>query len=561
MYIVVSDLITTLSTEIVDNLTVQFKQKVVLMKTPVLIVGAGPTGLTMAVELKRHGIPFRIIDKQTKPVITSNALAAQTRTLELWDDEGLLPTVLNKGAAVRGINIYSLGEKILHLDLDNTILETPYPFVLGIAQHQTEAMLLEHLTQHNIQVEMNVELTTFTEKPNEIIATLRHSSGEIEHVNTQWLIACDGAHSAIRTQCNMAFSGQDLAQHFILADLKITTELLHNELHIFFSADGPLLFIRFNEDTFRIIADVSKDARFTTNQPPSFAQIQELIHQRYPYPIQLAEPIWTSSFWIHERIMSSFKVNNIFFAGDAAHIHSPVGGQGMNTGIQDAYNLAWKLALVINNKAYPAILESYQAERYPFAKSILRGTTFLTRFITLHNKWLCKLRNVILTYVLKSKHWRKKIFSTMTQLNIHYKNSALITDVLNNEPGPKAGTRMLSLPRDNNIELINFVRGPQHSLLIFLNSETELAPCLQLKETIEKNYPGLMQFILISTRDKLTGWNETIIEDKEGKIHQQYQAKQPMLYLIRPDKYIGFRSTLEQANELMTYLKTHFIKS
>src|SRR3990167_3116677 len=180
--------------------------------TPVLIVGAGPTGLSMAVGLHRHGIPFRIIDKQVKPVTTSNAIVIQTRTLEVWDDMGFLSRAVARGNIIKQFSLYVKNKKLASIAFE--LLATTHPFVLGLAQSQTEHMLHEYLKQNNIPVEIEVELTDFTEQINSMRATLRHKGGEVETLQADWLIACDGAHSLIREKTHLAFQGREFEQHF-----------------------------------------------------------------------------------------------------------------------------------------------------------------------------------------------------------------------------------------------------------------------------------------------------------------------------------------------------------
>ncbi|HLB58150.1 MAG TPA: FAD-dependent monooxygenase, partial [Gammaproteobacteria bacterium] len=408
---------------------------------PVLITGAGPTGLSMAVELNRHGIAFRIIDKQTKPVPTSNALVAQTRTLEVWEDQGLLSDALTRGNILRGFNFYAKNKNIIHLDLN--ILNSDYPFVLGIAQHQTEVMLLDYLKNQGISVERETELIDFSEEKNQVKTTLRHPNGETEVLQADWVIACDGARSLLRTRCHIPFLGKELSQHFVLADLKIKSELPSNQVYAFMSDNGPLLLIQFDQNYSRLIAEVTHDPELSAAKSVTDEQLKRLVRERSPFKLELEKPVWTSGFWIHERIVSSYRHNNIFFAGDTAHIHSPAGGQGMNTGIQDVYNLAWKLALVINKKAPSTLLDSYHIEREQVGKSVLKKTTLLTWMISLHHPVLSFIRNWILSHVMRFEKIRKKIAEDMTQLAIHYKNSSVIEDHLKTCLGPPPGMRML----------------------------------------------------------------------------------------------------------------------
>lgn len=524
--------------------------------TPVLIVGAGPSGLTMALELQRHGIPFRIIDKKIKPVPTSNALAAQTRTLEVWDDENLISAALTRGMPIYNFNGYANNKKII--DLNFKTIPSAFRFLLSISQHQTESMLLDRLQQKNILVEMNVELVDFSEGKR-IAAVLRHPDGSFEDIQTSWLIACDGSHSIIRTKLNVPFVGKELPQHFILADVKIKSDLPPNSVNAFFSDQGPFALIQFDKDYYRIIAEVTHHPEFKTAKNISLDQLQQLARERCPLPLALSEPIWTSGFWIHERMIHSFSKENIFFMGDAAHIHSPVGGLGMNTGIQDAYNLAWKLAMVIQNKAPAKILSTYQTERVPVAKTVLRNTTMLTRIVTLHNSLLCRLRNFMIAQLLKNEKNRQKMLANMTQLTIRYSDNLLVKECLPKAKGPHAGSRMLYSSDPSSSDLMNHTRGIEHCLLFFTANEMDLTQSIQLKNVIATTHPGLCKFILIHKHNSISSWTDINILDVDNTLHELYHARYPCIYLVRPDKVIGFRGTMRDSEKLTHYLQIYHL--
>ena len=525
--------------------------------TPVLIVGAGPTGLSMAVGLHRHGIPFRIIDKQVKPVTTSNAIVIQTRTLEVWDDMGFLSRAVARGNIIKQFSLYVKNKKLASIAFE--LLATTHPFVLGLAQSQTEHMLHEYLKQNNIPVEIEVELTDFTEQINSMRATLRHKGGEVETLKADWLIACDGAHSLIREKTHLAFQGREFEQHFVLADFPLDSGIAEHDICLFLADKGPLIIARYNQDHARVIAEVTHDSELSAAKSVTTEQLNRLLADRCPFPVKIKGATWASGFWIHEKLIAAYRHKRIFFLGDAAHIHSPAGGQGMNTGIQDAYNLAWKLALVIQKRARPSLLESYQDERYGVAETLLRNTTGLTRLITLRNPLLKKIRHLLMSLLTKSDRFRKKIAMTLTQLAVHYPTSPLTQDCLKHRSTTAAGMRMLDGRLDQG-RLFDYVRGIEHCLLIFHGTQPLPAPILlNLKNRLQQTYPQLIKLVLITPKEKLAGWDEAIVFDKNLALHQLYQVAEPSLYLIRPDKYIGFRGALMHQDELMTYLNKIFL--
>lgn len=521
---------------------------------PVLIVGAGPTGLTMAVTLQRHGIPFRIIDKAIKPVTTSNAIIVHTRTLEVWDDLGLFSQALEKGNIIHEFSVYAKKEKLVSVNFDD--IESTHRFILGLSQHCTEEILHAALQAQQISIEMETELIDLIEQSDSVTATLRHADGTTETVTTDWLIACDGGHSFIREKLQLEFRGKDLTEHFILADLPLASNLAKENLALFLTEQGPLIIAYYNQENARIIAEVTHDPVLHDAKSVTQAQTEKILADRCPFPLQPQPAIWTSGFWIHERLIAAYQKNRVFFMGDTAHIHSPAGGQGMNTGIQDAYNLAWKLALVIQKHATSKLLSSYAEERQAVAKTLLKNTTALTYLMTLRHPILVALRNFMLPMVAHSEKLRKKIAMKITQLAIHYKKSSLTHDCLKQPSRSQAGMRMVDVEREHD-RLFDYVRGPRFCLLAFSGiTDTDLAPLKQLVQTIEEKYPNLIKVLLIQANSAT--WEKELLHDQNQLIHQAYQTTQPQLYLIRPDKYIGFRGEWSHGEALLGYLERVF---
>lgn len=512
---------------------------------PVIIVGAGPTGLTMALELTRYGIPVRIIDKAIKPVVHSNALAVQTRTLYAWQDMELLSHALSLGEKVNGFNLYSGNKKLASINLN--LLDGDINFVLGLSQHETEKMLIERLREKNITVEMEVNIIDLQEREGNIKVVLQHKDGKQEELNTEWLIACDGGHSFVREKINIPFAGKELSQHFVLADAVVQSDLAKNEGHFFISDKGIFLFIQFDKKYSRIIVEVSNDPALKEAKSLTYAQVKELAEKLCPVKLNISEPIWTSGFWIHENIIANYRHKHIFFAGDAAHLHSPAGGQGMNTGIQDAYNFAWKLAYVLQGKAKEILLDTYQTERYPVAKNILRGTTFLTNIITTHNHLLQKLRNAIILNFSKIRFIQKKIIKTLTELEIKYSSSFLVKDCVPWQGGPKPGTfdpKLAAIKRDAGFTLM-FFAAKTHQADAFAEFRNNF------------KYASLVKCIYIN--NDVSGWDGASVVDENLELHKNIGIKKPSLYLLRPDQYIGFRGELKHKSELEKYF-SHFVQ-
>ncbi len=326
-------------------------------KPGVLIVGAGPTGLVAAHELARAGIKCRLISKDPHRAMQSRAIAIHPRTVETFELMGLGDDFLAAGQRITGVNMYGDSGRIAHVNFDG--LETRYPFVLGVPQDETERILEEHVAKLGLAVERNTELVGLAQHGSGFTARLQKGD-HIEEVETDWVLGCDGAHSAVREKLGIAFEGSTYPEHFLLADVRVEGDLDHDEAAVWLPADGATGFFPLPEDRWRlIVANSPADWK----AEPNLAQCQALIEQRGLSHLRLADPLWTAVFRIHRREAGHFHQGRAFLLGDAAHIHSPVGGQGMNMGIEDAVNLAWKLGLVIGQGGNPALLDSYEPAR------------------------------------------------------------------------------------------------------------------------------------------------------------------------------------------------------
>lgn len=322
------------------------------MKVDVLIVGAGPVGLAMAVELVRYGVSARIIDKAPERSDKSKAVVLWSRTLELMDRAGCTQALLAAGCNVVGVNIVDGSKQIAHVTFDGVV--TPHPYVLMLPQNETERVVGEHLNGSGVQIERGVELTVFAAGADQVISTVRHADGREEQIKSSWLIGCDGAHSTVRHQLGMEFVGNTLPSNWMLADVHLSGVPWKGEIDIGWHADGILALFPILANRYRVIADVGVTHDSTPQADPTLEEVQAILNQRGPGGIQASEPVWLANFRINERKVADYRSGRVFLAGDAAHIHSPAGGQGMNTGMQDACNLAWKLALVQRNLCSPS---------------------------------------------------------------------------------------------------------------------------------------------------------------------------------------------------------------
>ncbi len=468
----------------------------------VLIVGAGPTGLMMACELARHGIKFRIIDKKPERTLTSNATWIQTRTIELLDQIGLAPLFLKAGHPCTAINVYVDGKPLVSIPFNG--IESTYPFILMLPQSETEKLLIERLEELKHQVEWSSELVDLKQEDNKVVTTVKSPDGKSEMIISDWLIASDGANSKIREKCQIFFPGEDLTEQFVVADAQIDSFTSKDEIHLFFDQGTLFAASPLGENKYRIAANLHLDyPRQTFYKKEVIDLVQERGHGAY----YVTDVAWISPFWIHGKIAEQMRRHSIFLMGDAAHIHSPAGGQGMNTGIQDAYNLAWKLALVIKGKGNPLLLDSYQAERYPVISEVVNQTENFTKMALFDESFLADLQKFSQQVLQGETEPIKKICSLLSQVNIRYQQSPIISyEASNQDFSPKPGERAPNVIIDQSTRLYDYLRNTQHNILLFTGpakKQQELNGIKQLKEWLDQLHPDLIKTYVIS-KEKIT---------------------------------------------------------
>ena len=409
------------------------------MINPVLVAGAGPVGLTAAMELARYGVPVRIVDQAPTRTDKSKAIAVWLRTLELLDRAGCADCFVAAGTRMRAVNIRSGHDRIARVPLDEAGLALPQ--LLIIPQSESERLLEAHLERYGVRVERSVALTGFADTGEGVTATLRRADGTSETVEARWLVACDGAHSLVRHTLGLAFAGDTLAANFVLADVRVGgLGTPGDELAMFWHQDGILAFFPFSHGRYRIIGDLGDDMA----GDPDFAVLQAIVRQRTPPGVTLSDPAWLSTFRINERMVPEYRVGRVFLAGDAAHVHSPAGGQGMNTGMQDAFNLAWKLALVHGGLAGQDLLDSYSPERSGIAKQVLAESGRLTRVATVRNPLVQTLRNFAAHHLLGLPSAQHVMAARLSETTIRYPASRLIADAAGHIGGPAPGERIIA---------------------------------------------------------------------------------------------------------------------
>lgn len=520
--------------------------------TKVLIVGAGPSGLMMAAQLLRYGIQPVIIDSKDGPTTHTKAVAVQARSLEIYRQLGLIDQVLRDGQIAAGVTFNEDGKQKASLSFHNIGEDdTLYPYVFIYPQSKNERVLLDYLTQHACPVYWNTSLVSLDQQAGYVTAKLKDDNKEYT-LTCDWVIGADGAHSQVRKEMQVAFKGETYAHYFYLLDARIESPVLQDDhfVQLFLSkSDFAGFFPMQEQDSFRLIGKVPEN--LAGNQDLKVEDVLPGLKSITGSSINITQNNWFTTYKLHHRMAEDFRKQRCFLIGDAAHIHSPVGGQGMNTGLQDAYNLAWKLAGVINGTMKPVVLESYAGERMPVAKALLRSTDAVFNMVISKN-WLVGLIKPLMVGLLstlwKSGKIRKVFFKRVSQLDINYRHSNINLH-LSHKATIKAGDRLPYIPiydekKQEETDLHEWCSKPGFTLIalgrfdeIFLFSSARW---------IAQQYNGILNFYYLPP----SGKNIKVFEAFEADPHGQKAI------IVRPDMYIGYINDVVDMVIIDNYLRS-----
>ncbi|MGO4689416.1 FAD-dependent monooxygenase [Glaciibacter sp. 2TAF33] len=517
----------------------------------VLIVGAGPTGLALAAQLRALGVGFRIVDRATDAVHESRALAIQARTLEVLTPLGLGAELAAQGDAATVLLMHFANSTAEIPLFDEGFDETSFPYLLFLSQAKTERILADRLAQAGTPVERGVEFRTLAHDAGAVTSTLDTAAGEVV-IRSRYVVGCDGAHSAVRHSSGIRFPGTAFPQSFVIADLEADA-LETGRVHVYLAADGMMFFFPLGSPaTWRMLVMASPTA---ATEAPTLEAVQAIVGRYTTDPVVLRDPVWLTNFTVHSRRAESFRAGPVFLAGDAAHIHSPAGAQGMNTGIQDAVNLGWKLALVCQGLAGETVLDSYQSERLPVARSVLRMTDRAFRVATSRNplfRWFRpRAAAVVVPMALRIRLLRRIGFLVVSQLGIGYRKSPLSV-----EGRPRLGRRARAGDRLPDSAIT--VNGHATTLHRSLPSGFCLlccGPAGEWPEHVELGgpRPALVQVIRLSSAGGPGVW---VDPTQQALRRMGLRPADTAQFLVRPDGYIGYRARGADLSGVRAYLES-----
>jgi len=508
------------------------------INTDVLIIGAGPTGLSLACQLLRYGIDSVAVEKNEGITPYSKAIGVQARTLEIFDQIGLAQAAVARGTIADRARLLIDGEIRGELDFSNIGKGlSPFPFVLMLEQSKTEHLLYQYLRSHQKDVLWNTELEGFARDAGGVVAQVKTSGNENQTIEAKYIVGCDGPKSLVRHTLGLTFEGSTFERLFYVADAQVDWEMTHDSLHVCFSPDSFVVFFPLKgEKRYRIVGvfpeELSKDQGEIL-----YEEIETRIKTESQLHLDIHDVEWFSTYKVHSRHVNRFSSGRGFLAGDSAHIHTPAGAQGMNTGIQDGYNLAWKLALVIRGRAGKGLLETYNEERLENAKRLLNttdrffgfaaGTDWLMNFVRLH------VLPPIAKHLFSLDAVRKFAFPVVSQIGINYRHSSLSQHAGDENFEVKAGDRLPYFLIDGR-NVFDLLRAPKFHFLVFSNESGKWEGLSKIENQYSTEV-DINQVSLLPEVEEIFGTNKDFC------------------MLLRPDNHVGAISS-DISSSILKYL-------
>jgi 2-polyprenyl-6-methoxyphenol hydroxylase-like FAD-dependent oxidoreductase len=513
------------------------------MDIDVLVVGAGPTGLMLANQLGRRGVRVAVIDRSSGPAQQTRAMAVHARTLEIYSKLGVASQAVALGKIGGGVNAWAEGEHKARIPFNEMGKDvSPFPYVLMLGQDDNERILGAHLEQFGIAVQWSTELVSLEQQPSSVVATLKKPDGSFEKVRAQYVAGCDGGRSSVRELNGIGFPGAPYEHVFFVADTVATGSMRPAELNVYLWRNGfHLFFPMVGANRWRVIGILPASLNGKTDL--KFKDVMPHITQEAGADLEFKSCSWFSTYKIHHRRAERFQAGRCFLLGDAAHVHSPMGGQGMNTGLQDAYNLAWKLALVVQGRADPVLLESYEAERTVVANTLLATTDRAFRLLVSEGRFAGVFRTKVfakvMAFAMSRAFARKLAFATLSQTGIAYPRSVLSSNLASAPSrGPQAGDRFPWLH-------VALREGRPSEDLYQQLDDTRFNLVLVGQPAPERGSQGLGDLLRVH-----------VIPNDARNERELARAKLagPAFYLLRPDGHVGLAGGRFDSVALHDYL-------
>ncbi len=505
-----------------------------ILNTDVIIIGAGPTGLSLACQLIRYGIDFVVVEKNETVTPFSKAIGVQARTLEIYDQIGLAQPAIQRGTIASRVRLIEGGEVRGEMHLANFGKDmSQFPYMLMLEQSKNEEMLYEFIRTHNRDVFWKTELESFSQDEGGVTAQVKYESGDSQTIRGKFLVGCDGAKSVVRHGLGLTFEGSTFERLFYVADARVDWELPHDALHVCLARDVFVAFFPMpGEERYRIIGTFP-EGKNQEDGEVVYEEIEREVKEQVKLSLDISDVRWFSLYKVHSRRVNKFSEGKCFVAGDAAHIHSPAGAQGMNTGIQDAYNLAWKLALVVKGNAAESILDSYNEERLANAKRLLDSTDRMFE-LAAGSSWLMSfLRTTIFPpiagFMASLEAVSKRVFPLISQIGISYRDDSLSEHTDDEFEDVKAGDRLPYFIVDG-ASIFEKLKAPNFHLLLFSKGE-----------------PGEFQNV-----GDLVDCHQIRIDARVSEI---FGTENDFGLLLRPDNYIAFIASEMTPEKVADYFR------
>ncbi len=507
------------------------------INTDVIIIGAGPTGLSLACQLTRYGIDFVVVEKNESFTRFSKAIGVQARTLEIYDQLGLAQPAIKEGEITEMVRLIEGGEVRGEIPLGDFGKDlSPFPYVLMLEQSKNEELLYKYLRAHGRDVRWNTELENFAQDANGVTAQIKTAGGESQTVVGKYLVGCDGASSPVRHGLGLTFGGSTFERLFYVADARVDWEL-QKALYVCLAREVFTAFFPMKgENRYRIVGTFPESKNAEQGEV-LYEEIEQQIKNEAQLSLEISDVRWFSLYKVHSRRVNKFSEGRCFLAGDSAHIHSPAGAQGMNTGIGDAYNLAWKLAVVIKGFAAARLLDTYNEERLANAQRLLESTDRIFEFAAGSNWLLALFRTTIFPtvagYMTSIDPIRKRLFPLISQIGITYRDHTLSRHTSDEPDDVKAGDRLPFFLVDGK-SIFDHLKEPKFHMLVFSNTDHD-----SLREKFEREFGDVADCHVVPV---------------DSRVREIFEKEDDFMVFLRPDNHIAFISSEISTNAARDYL-------